>query len=338
MNGGRSILVALVAAALAWAYVATHRPGPSSGAPDAQVSVWSVPPASISHVVYHDGERSLSLTPDWAAGKDQPYIWVDAPTPSAEAASQAAPPNHPRPEQLEGFKGNALAETTLKLLGNLRGKRALGRADKLDLAAYDLADSRRYVELMFADGRAPWRLDFGRATPGNVLRYVRARTNDTVYLVRDNLPSSLSGNARRLFDNQVFPFNPSTSSRIEIDFAGRTRTFFQVTGPDRRQKFWASQPNAEAGDSQLSEIVMRLERMQVEGYAPREQELHAAANLEVRLLKEGAGTSEGAWLKLFSGDDAAELAVSSHTRSPVRVNRQLVSDLIGSVRKLPASD
>ena len=338
MIGGRSILVALVAAALAWAYVATHRPGPSGGAPDAQVSVWSVPPDAIRAVVYRDGDRSVTITPDWNADKDEPYLWVD--TQAKQGESAAPPPTADRQgrQKLERFKGNAVARTTLTLLANLRGKRALGRAETLDLALYDLADSRRYVELVFADGREPWRLDFGRAALGNALRYVRARTNDTVYLVRENLVNGLSGDGRRLFDNQLFPFNPSAAERIEIEAGGRTHTLYQLSTPDRPRLFWAARPDAEEGDGKLTEIAMRLARVQVETYAPREQELPLAPQLEVRMFKAKDGKSESAWLKVFPGGDEMQLAVSAHTRFPVYVKQQVVTDLIAALRKLPQSE
>lgn len=336
MNRGKSILALLVAAALAWAYVATHRPGPTGGGPDAQVSVWQVQPDAIGSVVYRDGGRQITLVPDWSQDQDEPFIWVDAATPDAAPGAPPKPGERKTPPALGAFKGNAVAQSTLLLLADLRAKRLLGRAEALELARYDLAESRRYVELVFADGRPPWRLDFGRATPGNALRYVRTHTNDSVYLVRENLVNGLLGDGRRLFDNQLFPFSPATAGRIEIDHAGRTQHLYQVTGPDRRRKGWAARADAQEGDPLLGEIASRIARLLADRYAPRDEKLPQAANLEVRLYKdkEEGGRSESAWLKVFSGGDETELALSSHTRHPVHVKVESVNEVLGALRKL----
>ena len=93
MLSARTVLAALTAISLAWAYVATHRSAPSGGATGSAAAVWDVGVRDVSRLRYSHGESNVEIRTNWEQDGDKPYLWirVEEPPPTPARAPRSKP-------------------------------------------------------------------------------------------------------------------------------------------------------------------------------------------------------------------------------------------------------
>jgi hypothetical protein len=336
-KNGNWLLAGMLAAALVWAYWAAHPAKTSPTGADQPFPLWEVAPKDVTRITIHSAKRSLILEPESGGEGANPYIWIrsEVNPPAALAKTEETAENTEPPDEEKElgpqFKGNRSAEQSLSALATLLVQRRIGKLEELsNPLQYGLPTDLEYVELA-RKGGAPLRLNLGGSTFGDSYRYVQFAQDGAVYLLKQATVQGLTRSPIRLMDRDLFPFPTASATRLDLRMGPGAVSFFRLTSAAADSPEWGASPEAEAGEPGVQVWMTDLAKLKALNYAGRDDPAAGNAALEATLTAEGHAPVT---FKLLEQQDNNWIAVSTHTRHPVRLNGKLAEALLESARPL----
>jgi hypothetical protein len=325
MNRSTVILLAALAASLAWAYGSTRRsPVPAE---QATQPVWKVASADIKQASYQSGETRVRLTAEPRANRPGRFLWIEGeglPAVQPLRRSKKRKPQQPQPPTQDAFQGGPPAQGLLEEIANLQAIRVLGAAKDFKLEDFGLGGSNQDFLVLDLRGGTSLRLELGTLSAGNAARYVLSAMDNRVYLVR-NAPFRRLSNPRRMMDRELFPFPPQEAQQLEIETGGRRLVLHRLNLSAKEVNRWGHAAGDAAGDPALQQVVNALVRIKAVRYLPENLGTgQGAPGLTVTALKSG---EPPAVLRIYADGKEETPARSDHTVRPVALNKDLIKVL-----------
>ncbi len=316
---------------------------------ESEVKVWGGSPKDLESVRFESKKRTVVFTPREDAAGRWYEVRVDrevapkAPPTSPERA--AAPPAEvPPTREKEAFVSVSEGEKAATSVAPLIALRSVGRVEDARSAEFGLTEPSGTLKIRIAGQEHT--LVLGGSTPGGEDRYARLAESNEVFALPGDLARRFENPEKRLMERALHDFGDATPTRIKLTRGAQGRELVRVSG---KSGGWADAGSPEKPNETATNWLGKLERLQVNRYAPGDQALAGAAPvLAVEYFDAGRLVGRLELLRRSSEGGATEASSAAptevlvakyfvrteHTRWPAEVTSATAAELEQEVGSL----